>query len=76
VTPQSAEPLTSVTAVRAAVIQVKNAVLEGDYEKAHSRERALLLGALEAIASSNAQAGHIAAEALTVTEIDYPRWMA
>lgn len=74
--PESATPLTSVTAVRRAVAEVQEAVNQGDFEKAHGRERNLLLGALEAIASSNAQAGHIAAEALTVTEIDYPRWMA
>jgi hypothetical protein len=68
--------LTSVTDVRRALAEVQAAVDEGDFEKAHSREREVLLGALEAIASSNAQAGYIAAEALTVTEIDYPRWMA
>lgn len=69
-------PLTSVVAVRTALDGVREAVAEGDFEKAHGRERDLLIGALEAIASSNAQAGYIAAEALTVTEIDYPRWMA
>lgn len=73
---QTATPLTSVTAVRRAVAEVQAAVDERDFEKAHSRERDVLLGALEAIAASNAQAGHIAAEALTVTAIDYPRWMA
>lgn len=69
-------PLTSVVAVRRALAEVREAVEQGDFEKAHSRERDLMVGALEAIAASNAQAGYIAAEALTVTEIDYPRWMA
>jgi hypothetical protein len=69
-------PLTSVDAVRKSVAEVRRVVDTGDFEKAHGLERNVLLGALEAIASSNAQAGYIAAEALTVTEIDYPRWMA
>lgn len=70
------KPLTSVTEVRRAVDAVRATVATGDYEKAHGLERDLLLGALEAIAGANAQAGYIAAEALTVTAIEYPRWMA
>lgn len=65
--------LTSTTEVRRAVALIEESAKAGDFEQAHSLEDDMMIGVLEAIASGNAQAGYLAAEALKSREIDFPR---
>jgi len=74
-TTQSSEVLmiTSVDEVRQRLNYLRSIAAQGAFEQARVLERTLWDGVLEAIASCNAQAGWIAAEALKSKEIDFPR---
>ena len=65
--------ITSVTEVQRALTTIESAALSGQYATARGLERELWEGVLEAIASCNAQAGWIAAEALKSKAIVFPR---
>lgn len=47
---------------------------ESDYEAAHGLEDSLLLSVLEAIANGTENPQELAAEAIKVVEIEYPRY--
>ena len=49
---------------------------KGDSEAAHCMEKALWRSVLSSIATGNAYAREVAAEALTTSAIDFDRWYA
>ena len=65
-------PYAQVFEVRAEVARI--AEMTGDPEAAHGAEDELWRGVLEAIATGNAQAGYLAAEALKTRDLDFPRY--
>jgi hypothetical protein len=63
----------TVPQVRAVLEIIRKAAGAGLFEQATRMEQKLWEGSLEAVASGNAQAGYIAAEALDSKKIDFPR---
>lgn len=66
-------PFSSVTEIRREVGLVAKAVAAGDLVSASLLERGIWDGVLEAIASSNAQAGYLATAALETKLINFQR---
>ena len=62
--------------VDALIAAVKSQANDGDYEGAHSAEDSLLLDVLHAIANGASNAIELAARAITVRDLEHPRWYA
>lgn len=67
------QPLNQVADVRRAIENLKRLADAGEYAEATQLEREIWAGVLEAVATSNAQAGWLADAALTTRDISFPR---
>ena len=56
--------------------EIKNKVIERDYEYAHSMEDDLYVDVLKAIAAGTRNSKQMAEAALKTQELDFPRWYA
>lgn len=67
------KPLYQLRDVRLALENFSRLVGQGDFAAATVAEKDIWEGVLEAVATSNAQAGYLAAEALRTRDYDFPR---
>lgn len=68
-----ARPLYQVSDVRSAIVDLNRMAQAGEYATATQIERDIWEGVLEAVATGNAQAGYLAAEALATKQMGFPR---